>query len=76
MVQRTLSLLRQAKNKLTKRYLRTLSHAPTTGRSASNFWPLRALSHFFNVWARKKRIEFAVRFQSNVVLYTNNRPVA
>ena len=76
MVQRTLSLLRQAKNKLTKRCLRTISHAPTTGRCGSTFWPRRALSDLFNVWARKKRIEFAVRIESNLVLYTNNRPVA
>ena len=76
MVERTLSLSRQEK-KITKRCLRIFSHAPTTGTKIQwTFWPRRALSHFLNVWARKKRIEVAVRYQSNLVHYTNNRPVA
>ena len=62
MVQRTLSLLRQAKNKLTKRCLRTISHAPTTGKSASTFWIRKVLFDVFNVWPRRKRVKVAVRY--------------
>ena len=73
MVQQTLSLSRQAKKKgvcaLFHMHQQQVDLLRLSGHAG------RCLI-FFNVWARKKRIEFAMRFQSNLVHYTNNRPIA